>query len=50
MNAKYTSKEIQNEIIAVLSDLVREQINDEINESRFFSVAADECKDVSKRE
>jgi len=35
-NAKYTSKDIQNELIGVMADLVRDQIVDEVEESSFF--------------
>ena len=49
-NAKYTSKDIQNEVIGIMADLVRDQIVDELKESRYFSIAVDECKDISKKE
>ena len=47
---RYTSKDIQNEIWATLSDMVREQIIEEVKESEYFSVLVDETKDISKRE
>jgi len=33
-----------------MADLVRDQILDEVEESRFFSLSVDECKDVSKKQ
>lgn len=49
-NARYTSKDIQNELIAVMADLVRDQIVDEVKESVYFSICVDESKDISKKE
>jgi hypothetical protein len=49
-NARYTSKDIQNELIAVMADLVRDQIVDEVKESGYFSICVDESKDISKKE
>jgi len=47
---RYTSKDIQNEIISTMADMVREQILEEVKESVYFSVLVDETKDVSKKE
>ena len=49
-NAKYTSKNIQNEIISVLGECVRTSILNDIKESRFFSISADEVTDCSNME
>lgn len=45
-NAKYISNTIQNEVLECLSDMVREEIIKEVKESKFFSVIADETKDL----
>ena len=47
---RYTSSNIQNEILATLADMVREQILDEVKKSKYFSLLVDESKDMSKRE
>ncbi len=44
-NAKYTSNTIQNEILACLAGMVR----DEILEVKQFAVIADETKDLKKK-
>lgn len=49
-NAKYTSPLLQNEIINILAEMVRDEITDEVKEAGEFSVMADETKDVSKKE
>ncbi|XP_026034437.1 zinc finger MYM-type protein 1-like [Astatotilapia calliptera] len=49
-NAKYTSNTIQNEVIECLSEMVREDIIREVKESEYFSVIADETKDLKKTE
>lgn len=49
-NAKYTSKIIQNEVLDCLAEMVRSEIIEEVKESEFFSIMADETKDVSKQE
>lgn len=49
-NAKYTSKTIQNEVLDCLAEMVRSEITEEVKNSEFFSVMADETKDVSKKE
>ena len=46
-NATYTSKTIQNELIAILGDHVRTSILDDIKRARFFSILADEVSDVA---
>jgi hypothetical protein len=47
---RYTSKDIQNEILDTLAEMVREQIIEEVKESIYFSVLVDETKDVSHKE
>ena len=49
-NAVYTSKTIQNEIIAICGNLIRQQILDSIKEALFFSIIADEATDVANKE
>ena len=46
-NAKYTSPAIQNELLGVMSDIVRKEISVEIQEAGYYSIMADESKDVS---
>jgi len=50
LNAKYTSHNIQNELLETMANVVREQIIDEVKKSQYFSVMVDESKDVSKTE
>nr|XP_054594234.1 zinc finger MYM-type protein 1-like [Nothobranchius furzeri] len=49
-NAKYTSKIIQNEVLDCLAEMVRSEIIEEVKSSQYFSIMADETKDVSKQE
>lgn len=49
-NAKYTSHQIQNEMLQVLANMVQKQIVAEVKESEVFSVLADETKDLQKKE
>ena len=42
-NALYTSKMIQNEIIAMCGNIIRQNILDSIKEALFFSIIADEA-------
>ncbi|XP_014461093.3 52 kDa repressor of the inhibitor of the protein kinase [Alligator mississippiensis] len=49
-NAKYTSKTIQNEIIQKSAIIIRSKLVNEINESGFFTVLADETTDISNTE
>lgn len=44
-NAMYTSKEIQNEMIRICGDIIRNKILVKIREAQFFSVIADEATD-----
>ena len=49
-NAKYLSHEVQDEILAILSDMVLVKIHSECIEAKWYSVSADETKDNSKKE
>lgn len=49
-NAKYTSHQIQNEILQGLAEMVQREIIDEVKQSEVFSVLADETKDLQKKE
>ena len=49
-NAKYTSSDIQNELLAIMGTMIRASIADEVKEAGEFSVMADETKDCSKVE
>lgn len=46
-NAKYTSVQVQNEIITICGDIPREQIMGEANTEFTFSVLADETEDIT---
>ena len=48
-NATYLSPDIQNFIIQIMGRMIR-TINDEVQQSRHFSLMADETKDMSKQE
>ena len=49
-NATYTSSVIQNEIIAVLADHIRDQIIAKVRAARWFTVVADEVTDAANKE
>ena len=49
-NARYTSKTIQNELVQVIGDNIRNGILDEVKRAKFYSVIADEVTDVSNKE
>lgn len=49
-NAKYTSHQIQNEILQGLAEMVQKEIIKEVKENEVFSVMADETKDMQKKE
>ena len=49
-NAIYTSPNIQNSLINILGDMVRNVICNGVREPGFFSLLADETKDCSKHE
>lgn len=49
-NAKYTHKDIQNELIDIISSMIREEICEEVRKAEVFCLMVDETKDVSKKE
>ena len=49
-NATYTSKTIQNELIEICGDNIRDKILAKIRQARYYSVIADEATDVSNDE
>ena len=49
-NASYISKTTQNEIINCCGQVITETIIDEVKQSRFFSIIADEAADCSNKE
>ena len=49
-NAVHNSKTIQNELICVTGEWLTNKIVDEVKESKFFTVVADEVADVSNTE
>ena len=49
-NATYTSKTIQNELIEICGDIIRDKILAKIRQARYYSVIADEATDVSNDE
>lgn len=49
-NAKYTHHSIQNAILECMSELILGDIKEEIDQSTYCSVMADETKDLSKKE
>mgnify|MGYP006091271917 CR=1 FL=1 len=49
-NASYISPRIQNEIIGLCGNTVRESIVNDIRQARFFSIMIDEVADLSRIE
>ena len=49
-NAKYISKEIQNELITCCGEVIRERIISEVKINKLFSIIADEASDSSNQE
>jgi hypothetical protein len=49
LNAKYTSSDIQKEILIIIAMKIRKHIHDEVGDAK-FSILVDETCDVSKRE
>ena len=49
-NALYTSKTVQNEIIATCGNLIRQKLLKSIRDAGFFSVIADEATDAANQE
>ena len=48
--AKYTSPDVQNQVIAVLGDHIQSKILTNIRRAKFFSIVADEVTDCSNKE
>ncbi|CAK6971671.1 zinc finger MYM-type protein 1-like [Scomber scombrus] len=49
-NAKYTHHDIQNEMFAVMAEMIRKKISDEVRDAECFAVLVDESKYISKKE
>lgn len=49
-NATWLGNAIQNSLISLLADTIRSLITDEVHAARYFTLIADETKDVSKVE
>ena len=47
---QYTSKTIQNELMEVIGDSIRNDIITEVKQAKFYSVIADEVSDTANRE
>lgn len=49
-NAKYTSKNIQNELISVVGRIIQKEIVDEVKRAGFFSIIVNEVTDAANKE
>ncbi|XP_028410822.1 zinc finger protein 862-like [Dendronephthya gigantea] len=49
-NAKYTSPDIQNEVIEVLASLVKKKIADDVRKAELFTIMADGTTDKNRKE
>lgn len=49
-NAKYTHHSVQNAILEILSDIILDEITEEVKEAEYFALLVDETKDLSKKE
>ena len=49
-NALYTSHDIQNTIIHIMSQIVRQKISNDVHRAGYYSILVDETKDISKKE
>ena len=49
-NARYTSKTIQNELVEVIGEYIRNKIIAEVKRTKFYSVIADEVTDTANKE
>ena len=49
-NMKYTSPDIQNDLITIMGEMVKRRISREVNEAEMYSIMVDETKDVGKVE
>jgi hypothetical protein len=50
LKVKYTSPDIQNEIINICGEIVRKRIVQSCNKAEFFALIGDEATDVSTQE
>ena len=48
--ALYTSPKIQNDIINIMANMERQQIRTSVQQAGYYSILADETKDMSKQE
>ena len=49
-NARYTSKTIQNELVGVIGDKIRDDIIQEVKSAKHYTVIADEVTDAANKE
>ncbi|XP_076315924.1 52 kDa repressor of the inhibitor of the protein kinase-like [Tachypleus tridentatus] len=49
-NAKYTHHDIQNELLDIITGMIRKDTSKEVMETEHFALMVDETKDVSKQE
>ena len=49
-NALYTSKTVQNELIVICGDIIRNKILAKARRAKYFSIIADEATDVANDE
>lgn len=49
-NTRYTSKTIQNELVTVVGDRIRESIINKVKDVKFYSIVTDEVTNVSNTE
>ncbi|KAJ8032513.1 Zinc finger MYM-type protein 1 [Holothuria leucospilota] len=47
---KYTSRDIQNEIVRIMATDILRDIADSVSDAKFFSSLADECTDAFNKE
>ena len=50
LNARYTSAPIQNELISLCGKYITDKIVNEVKDAKFFTVLADEVRDISGKE
>lgn len=46
----YTSKDIQNELIGIMANMVMAEIVDKVNGAKYYSLLVDETTDTSNKE
>ena len=49
-NALYTSKTVQNELIVICGDIIRNKILAKVRQAKYFAIIADETTDVANDE